>query len=204
MAFGQHYSVSVKTCVPADPASKGGTEAAVRIAKADLLPEYDTFADLIEACAVFCEKVNQRQHRVTRRVPAEMLAEEGRPVAPGADAAAHGHVGRHPPGPRSIPMITVDGAQYSVPHALLGERCGCAYREARTGRKVVVVHLGPVEVARHLVTTPGNPRVADEHFRPPPPGAHECTAGRQTPERPGFLKSRARLFERRCGTGGCV
>jgi hypothetical protein len=32
------YGVSIRTCEPADPESKGGSEATVRIAKADLVP----------------------------------------------------------------------------------------------------------------------------------------------------------------------
>ena len=38
VAFAAHYAVSVKTCVPADPASKGGSENTVKLAKADLVP----------------------------------------------------------------------------------------------------------------------------------------------------------------------
>lgn len=34
----RHYGITVATCVPADPESKGGSEATVRIAKADLVP----------------------------------------------------------------------------------------------------------------------------------------------------------------------
>jgi hypothetical protein len=36
--MGVYYGVSVRTCLPADPESKGGVEATVRIAKADLVP----------------------------------------------------------------------------------------------------------------------------------------------------------------------
>lgn len=73
VAFAAHYSVVVHTCRPADPASKGGTEATVKIAKADLVPrdtnlleEYDSFAELEAACEAFCEHVNGREHRITR------------------------------------------------------------------------------------------------------------------------------------------
>lgn len=37
-AAGRHYGVQVTTCVPADPESEGGSEASVKIAKADLVP----------------------------------------------------------------------------------------------------------------------------------------------------------------------
>lgn len=83
VAAGVHYGIQIRTCQPADPESKGGSEATVKIAKADLVPtdanlldEYQSFAELEAACEQFCERVNSREHRITRRVPAEMLAEE--------------------------------------------------------------------------------------------------------------------------------
>jgi hypothetical protein len=33
-----HYGLTIATCVPYDPASKGGSESSVKIAKADLVP----------------------------------------------------------------------------------------------------------------------------------------------------------------------
>jgi transposase len=80
---GRHYGVSVLTCEPADPESKGGSEATVKIAKADLVPtevnllaEYGSFAELEAACAAWGERVNARVHRETARRPVEMLAVE--------------------------------------------------------------------------------------------------------------------------------
>src|SRR3954462_10702841 len=53
VAGGGHFGIRIRPCVPADPQSKGGSEATVRIAKADLVPtaanlleEYRTFAQL--------------------------------------------------------------------------------------------------------------------------------------------------------------
>jgi hypothetical protein len=70
------------TCEPADPASKGGSESTVKLTKADLVPKdtklrpvYASFAELERACDVFCEQVNTGVHRVTRRAPADMLAD---------------------------------------------------------------------------------------------------------------------------------
>jgi transposase len=45
VAAGRHYGVTVATCEPFDPESKGGVEATVKIAKADLVP---TSANLLE------------------------------------------------------------------------------------------------------------------------------------------------------------
>ncbi len=36
--ISRRYGLTIATCVPADPQSKGGSEAAVRVAKADLVP----------------------------------------------------------------------------------------------------------------------------------------------------------------------
>jgi hypothetical protein len=94
VAAGRHYGIQVHTCVRFDPESKGGSEATVRIAKADLVPTkanllsgYNAFAELAEACEQFCENVNGRVHRETNRVPAEaQVAERSRlhalPVTP--------------------------------------------------------------------------------------------------------------------------
>ena len=61
VAVGRHYGCAVETCVPFDPESKGGVEATVKIAAADLvpsqanlLPAYGSFAGLEEACREFC------------------------------------------------------------------------------------------------------------------------------------------------------
>ena len=87
--FARYYGVTVLTCQPADPASKGGVENSVKVAKADivpkdtnLLPEYASFAELEAACEAFMAEVNTRVHRATRRKPAAMLAEERPAAAP--------------------------------------------------------------------------------------------------------------------------
>ena len=83
LAFARPYGLTIATCVPADPRSKGGSENAVKIAKAGLVPTevnllgaHGSFAELEAACATFCEQVNARPPRVSRRAPAEMLMEE--------------------------------------------------------------------------------------------------------------------------------
>lgn len=55
--FARHYEVTVLACQPAEPASKGGVEASVGLAKADLVPRdtkfrtgYASFAELGAAC----------------------------------------------------------------------------------------------------------------------------------------------------------
>jgi hypothetical protein len=174
--FGRHYGLTVATCVPYDPASKGGSESTVKLAKADLVPtdanllgEYGSFAALETACEVFCAQVNARPHRITRRAPAEMLAEERprlHPVPAAPFTAALGVTRRAD----AMSLVTFEGGQYSVPHPLAGQ----AVYVRRHGGQVVITHAGPcgpAEVARHLVTAPGSPRVDDAHYPPAPAGA---------------------------------
>jgi hypothetical protein len=60
VAAGRHYGMTIPTCVPADPQSKGGAEATVRIPKPDLVPteanlleRYATFGELQQVCRDF-------------------------------------------------------------------------------------------------------------------------------------------------------
>ena len=83
VALGRHYGCKVETCVPFDPESKGGVEATVKIAKADLVPSdanlllaYGSFAELEGACREFCGRVNGRVHRESAAVLADRLAAE--------------------------------------------------------------------------------------------------------------------------------
>lgn len=183
VAWSRHYGVRVLTCEPADPASKGGSESTVKLAKADLVPkdtnllaEYASFADLEAACESFCENVNARTHRITRRAPVEMLAQERARLHA---IPAHPHTvafGLTRQVPVNTPMVTFEGGQYSVPHTLLGQSVWVRVHGRGEDERVVIVHVGPsgpVEVARHARATAGSPRMNDAHFPPAPAGALE-------------------------------
>lgn len=175
VTVGHHYGVTIATCVPADPESKGGSESTVRIAKADLVPtdanlrdDYRSWAELVDACEAFMTKVNEREHRVTRRPPAEMLAEERQrlhalPMA--AFTAAFGETRKVSPSA----TISFAGVTYSVPHHLVDDHVWVRV----DGDEIVATHLsakGAVEVARHLRSTPGTPRIDDSHYPLRPTG----------------------------------
>jgi len=179
VAVGRHYGLTVATCVPADPQSKGGSEATVRIAKGDLVPTehnlrpaYADFAGLEAACEEFCERVNAREHRVTRRPPAAMLGEERERLSP-LPAVPHTVCFGETRKVSWQSTVSVGGAVYSVPSALVGER---VWARAE-GSELVVVNAdeadGPREVARHPLTTPGSPAIDDGHYPPRPAGALE-------------------------------
>ena len=193
VSVGRHYGLSIETCVPADPQSKGGSEATVRIARADLVPtdhnlrgEYEDFAQLEQACAELCGRVNAREHRATRRPPAVMLAEERErlhPLPRMPHTVCFGQTRKV--GWQST--ISVGGALYSVPSTLVDERVWARV----DGSELVVVHAdapdGPREVARHALTTPGRPSIHDEHYPPRPAGALERRPRARSADEQAFL-----------------
>lgn len=169
VAVARHYGLTIRTCVPADPQSKGGSENTVKIAKADLVPtnanllaEYRRFGELETACRAFCDEVNGREHRETRRIPAEALEEERQRLHPlplRPYTAVFGETRRV----NWDATVAFDGVRYSVPHQLVDTRVWVRHQ----GEEVVVTAEtgdGPAEVARHQLGRPGQPRIRDEHY----------------------------------------
>lgn len=178
---GRHYGTQVHTCVPYDPESKGGSEASVRIAKADLVPteanllqEYSSFAELARACEVFAAGVNARRHRESARIPDQAVVQERArlhvlPLAPHTMALGETRtVGRDQ-------TIRYGSVRYSTPPGLVDTE---VWVRIAGSELVIVVDLdalpvvppwaagrrGLVEVARHATSTPGNPRIDLGHY----------------------------------------
>ena len=208
-AAGHHYGVTVATCVPADPETKGGSEATVRIAKADLVPtdanlrdDYTSWAELVDACDAFMTKVNEREHRVTRRAPVEMLSEERarlHRLPERAFTAAFGETRRV----SWSATISYGGVMYSVPHQLADAEVWVRV----DGDEIVATHVsarGAVEVARHQRSTPGTPRIDDAHYPPRPPGSLARQPKGQNPAEVAFLAlgEGARLWLVEAATAG--
>ena len=172
--FARHYGITVLTCQPADPATKGGVESSVKVAKADIVPKqtnlrpaYASFAEVEAACDAFMDHINNREHRVTRRKPAVMLEEEQPRLHRIPDTAHTVSFGLSRTVPDNTPMVTFENSQYSVPAFLLGARVFVRSHGIGADEQVIVVHLGidgPVEVARHLRARPGSPAIDDAHF----------------------------------------
>jgi transposase len=197
VAVGRHYGMTVHTCVPYDPESKGGSESTVKIAKADLvpaeanlLPAYGSFAGLAAACEEFCTVVNGRVHRETCAVPAQRLeAERTRlhrlPDVPHTAALGQTRV------VNADQTIRFGSVRYSTPPGLAGAE---VWVRADGDELVVVADLaalpvrpawagggpaGLAEVARHRLSTPGNPRIDLAHY----PGHPQNPDGSPRPPR---------------------
>lgn len=172
VTFGRYYGISVLTCEPADPATKGGVENAVKLAKADIVPtdtnlvaRYDSFAQVEAACAAFNAAINARVHRSTGRRPAEMLSVERPALHAIPDLPHTAALGVTRRVPDNTPMLTFEHCQYSVPATLLGQTVWIRHHEPT--EEVVICALddgGPIEVARHRRTSRGNPATDDAHF----------------------------------------
>ncbi len=188
--LGRHYGLTVATCVVRDPQSKGGSEATVRVAEADLvpteanlLPDYTTFAELVSACEAFCGEVNGRVHRTTRRIPDEMLAEERVVLHRLPERPFTACFGVTRTVGETTPVVSFESCPYSVPSELRGEVVWVRV----SGDEVVITAVsdaGPQEVARHQRSTPGNPQYNDAHFGPAPEGPlHRTPKARSAAER---------------------
>ena len=171
VAAGRHYGLTLKTCVPYDPESKGGSESTVRVSKADLVPtdanlldDYQEYVALEDACLRLCADVNGRPHRVTRRPPTEMLEEERGRLHPLPDQPYTMAFGVTRVVGRTTAMVTFEGGSYEAPSTLAGQTVWVRAH----GEQVILVHVGPqgpTEVARYLRTTPGNPRLGEATVR---------------------------------------
>jgi transposase len=169
VAVAHYYGLTIATCVPADPETKGGSESSVKLAKADLvptdhnlLPAYESWDQLVAACEAFMDTVNGRVHRMTAERPVDRLeVERAHLHAIPADpfTAAFGET-------RAVGWSSTfcfRGARYSVPHAWVDTRVWVRVE----GDEIVAVATptsGPVEIARHTTVPPGHQSIDPTHY----------------------------------------
>lgn len=190
VAAAHYYGVTIATCAVADPESKGGAEATVRIAKADLVPtaanlvdEYESFEQLEAACEAAMERFNTRTHSMTGEPPVDRLERELEflhPVPAEPYTVAFGET-------RAVSWsstISFRGARYSVPHRHMGDRVWVRVH----GDQLIItaeVNNAATEIARHRLVGRGEASIVDAHYPP----------RRQHPERtPQATNSHERAF----------
>jgi hypothetical protein len=169
VAVAHYYGLTITTCVPADPESKGGSESTVKLAKADLVPTdhnllegYESWEQLVAACDAFMATVNGRVHRAISARPVDRLeVERAHLHAVPADpfTAAFGET-------RKVgwsSTFNLRGGRYSVPHAWVDQRIWVRVE----GDEVVAVATprpGPVEIARHRLVGAGQVSLDEAHY----------------------------------------
>ncbi|TDC82857.1 IS21 family transposase [Nonomuraea deserti] len=176
VAAGRYYGCTVETCVPYDPESKGGVEATVRLAKADLVPteanlrsQYGSFAELADECRTWCEKINARRHRGSGQIPAEQLLIEQQalhvlPAEPFALALGEQRI------VYDDQTISFASVRYSTPPGHVDTKVWVRV----VGEELVITARAAggelAEIARHRVSVPGNPQILAEHYPHHPNG----------------------------------
>ena len=119
----RHYGTTLQTCLPADPESKGGSEATVRIAKADLLPkevnlreQYHSFGELESACRQFCTDVNTRGPQLYSAAAGRAAGRRVAAAASAAEISVHRGVRHHPAGELGVDDLGGRGAVFGAAH----------------------------------------------------------------------------------------
>jgi hypothetical protein len=171
--LSRYYGVTIATCVPYDPESKGGSERTVGIAKADLVPteynlleDYRDFGQLMRACSAVADSFNHRVHSVTRQIPAEALEVE------------RGFLHRVPDAPYSVAFgesrsvgwsstVSFRGSRYSVPDTFADSQVWVRVHDSEV---IIVAGEGSAatEVARHRLLGAGQASIDDGHYRDRP------------------------------------
>ncbi len=173
--FASHYGFSLKTCVPYDPASKGGVEAHVRVAKEHLCPRetnlvtsYATTQELDRAIDKFNREINARVHGTTGLIPSLQLAVEQKglsPVPTSPYLVAFGVMRKVEP---KMPIVRFQNTGYSVPAESRG---AVVYVRVEKGQVIIVTKKGGriEEIARHQMGTPHSFVISPEHKSPDHP-----------------------------------
>jgi transposase len=162
--FAEHYGFLIVPCRPRTPEHKGKVESGVKYVKRNFLPGR-SFRDLIHANTELADWVERiagtRIHGTTKDRPlARFVAVERAALLPlpsapydlGIWKQAKLHPDCH---------VVVDGAYYSAPHRLVGQRLW-----VRTNGRDVVIFHDYARVATHAWGSPGTRRTIRDHYPP--------------------------------------
>jgi transposase len=165
--FATHYRFRPDFCEGADPESKGLSENLVGYVKSDLMiPEQLSVSDLATANAkgrAWCDEVNGVVHSEISAIPAERLGVERElfSALPTLRAAIGKVVVRKVD---KLSCVRFGSARYSVPTV----HVGCPV-ELRVRDGVITVMSGETIIAEHLVVSPGETSLIDDHYGGPRP-----------------------------------
>src|SRR5665213_1971861 len=160
--FATHYGFRPDFCEGADPESKGLVENLVGYVKSDLMiPEALSVADLATANAkgrAWCAEVNSVVHSEIMAIPAERLAVEAELFGdlPSLRAQIGKVVTRKVD---KLSCVRFGSARYSVPNDHVGREVSLRIKDG----VIQVVFLGEI-VAEHLIVSPGETSINDDHY----------------------------------------
>lgn len=163
--FAAHYGFRPDFCEAKDPESKGAVEAAVRIAKSDLVVPADDFGgDLSvanEAAVAWCAEINAAVHSEIQAVAAERLVTERDVLRRLPSLRLQGRRGVLRKVDK-LSTVRIGSARYSVPHQLVGRQVEVSTVDDR----IEVWHEREL-VAAHRLVPPGATSILDGHYDRP-------------------------------------
>jgi transposase len=165
--FATHYRFQPDFCEGADPESKGLAENLVGYVKSDLMiPEELSVGELATANSkgrAWLGEVNSVEHSEICAVPFERLAVERKLFSelPTLRATIGKIVIRTV---SKLSCVRFGSARYSVPMSHIGREV-----ELRVRDGVITIVVGDETIAEHLVVSPGEASVDDDHYGGPRP-----------------------------------
>jgi transposase len=179
--FATHYGFRPDFCEGADPESKGLVENLVGYVKSDLMvPEQLSVADLARAntaAVAWCAEVNAAVHSEIMAVPAERLASEVElfTALPTLRAQIGKIVTRKVD---KLSCVRFGSARYSVPNDHIGRDVSLRVKDG----VIQVVSLGEI-IATHLVVSPGETSIDDDHYGGARPAPQRSVRPKSTAEK---------------------
>jgi transposase len=179
--FAAHYNFRPDFCEGADPESKGLVENLVGYVKSDLMiPEQLSVSDLARANAKakpWCAEVNAVVHSEICAIPADRLETERELFSqlPTLRAAIGKSVTRKVD---RLSCVRFGSARYSVPNEAVGRDVELRIKDG----VIQVISLGEV-IAEHLVVSPGEMSVNDDHYGGPRPKPRRLVRPRSQAEK---------------------
>jgi len=180
--FATHYDFRPDFCEGADPESKGLVENLVGYVKSDLMiPERLSVSDLATANAKgmrWCEEVNTEVHSEIAAIPSERLATERElfTALPSLRAQIGKTVMRKVD---KLSCVRFGSARYSVPTNHAGTEVQLRVKD---GVITIVSTCGEI-VAEHLVVSPGELSIIDDHYGGPRPSPRRAVRPKSIDER---------------------
>jgi len=179
--FATHYGFRPDFCEGADPESKGLVENLVGYVKSDLMiPEQLSVADLADANEkgrAWCAEVNSAVHSEIMAVPAERLAVEAELFSdlPSLRAQIGKIVTRKVD---KLSCVRFGSARYSVPNDHIGREVSLRVKDG----VIQVVFFGEI-IAEHLVVSPGETSIDDDHYGGARPAPQRSVRPKSTAEK---------------------
>jgi len=165
--FAAHYRFRPDFCEGADPESKGLVENLVGYVKSDLMiPEALTVSDLAGDNArakLWCVEVNSVVHSEISAIPFDRLETERQLFSPLPTLRAT--IGKTVT--RKVDRLSCvrfGSARYSVPNIAIGRTV-----ELRISDGVITIESLGETIAEHLVVSPGETSINDDHYGGPRP-----------------------------------